>query len=124
MTSDIPDGGLVVVMGERRYRVERPWGRFTEELARVLPRAAEAKVLRFLVVKEQKATFRCLPGAAAYRLPSETPLSNLFLAGDWTDTGWPATMEGALRSGMRASALIEAAEGRSKRSSPVQEQRV
>ena len=89
--------------------------RFIPELARLLPAAAEAKLLRFLVVKEQKATFRCLPGTAGYRLPSETPLANLFLAGDWTDTGWPATMEGAVRSGMKAAELIGAAESRLQR---------
>ena len=77
--------------------------RFVPELARVLPMARTAQVERFVVVKEQRATFRSLPGTAGYRLPTKTPLSNLFLAGDWTDTGWPATMEGAVRSGKRAA---------------------
>ncbi len=82
---------------------------FTRELQRLLPRAREANIVRFLVVKEQKATFRSLPGTSAYRLPAETPLANLFLAGDWTDTGWPATMESAVRSGETAAERVGAA---------------
>lgn len=72
---------------------------FLPELARVLPDARDAIAERFVVVKERQATFRPAPGSATARLPIETPLSNLLLAGDWTDTGWPATMEGAVRSG-------------------------
>ena len=72
---------------------------FLPELAQVLPGARDAIVERFVVVKEQRATFRPAPGSATARLPIETPLGNLLLAGDWTDTGWPATMEGAVRSG-------------------------
>jgi squalene-associated FAD-dependent desaturase len=83
---------------------------FTKELQRVLPKAKEANVTRFLVVKEQKATFRSLPGVSAFRLPSKTPLANLFLAGDWTDTGWPSTMEGAVRSGETAAESVRTAQ--------------
>ncbi len=50
-----------------------------------------------------EATFRVTPGAAANRLPQTTPISNLFLAGDWTQTGWPSTMESAVRSGNLAA---------------------
>lgn len=77
---------------------------FLPELARLFPRSAEAGVERFIVVKEQHATFRSLPGTTANRLPTRSPLSNLLLAGDWTDTGWPATMESAVRSGNAAAA--------------------
>ena len=83
---------------------------FTQELERLLPRAREANIVRFLVVKEQKATFRSLPNTSAYRLPAETPLANFFLAGDWTDTGWPATMESAVRSGETAAERVQTAE--------------
>ena len=76
---------------------------FLPELARVLPGAQDATVERFVVVKERQATFRPAPGSAPSRLPVETPLGNLLLAGDWTDTGWPATMEGAVRSGNSAA---------------------
>ena len=76
---------------------------FLPELARVLPDARDAIAERFVVVKERQATFRPAPGSAPSRLPVETPLGNLLLAGDWTNTGWPATMEGAVRSGNSAA---------------------
>ena len=72
-------------------------------MARLFPRAAEARIARSLVVKEPRATFRSTPGATRHRLPQATPIPNLFLAGDWTDTGWPSTMEGAVRSGVFAA---------------------
>ncbi len=80
--------------------------RFTEELERALPRARGARIERFLVVKEQRATFRSLPDGPSNRLSARTPLANLVLAGDWTDTGWPATMESAVRSGNAAAAVV------------------
>ena len=73
------------------------------ELERVFPEAAVATVERFIVVKQLAATFRCTPGAQANRLPQQTPVGNLVLAGDWTQTGWPATMESAVRSGLLAA---------------------
>jgi len=73
------------------------------ELERVFPEAAAATVERFIVVKQLAATFRCTPGAQAHRLPQQTPVGNLVLAGDWTQTGWPATMESAVRSGLLAA---------------------
>ncbi|MBM3947432.1 MAG: FAD-dependent oxidoreductase, partial [SAR202 cluster bacterium] len=66
---------------------------FVPEVARLLPRAREATVERFIVVKQMGATFRSKPGALALRPGQGTPLPNLFLAGDWTWTGWPSTME-------------------------------
>jgi len=78
---------------------------FVEEMGRLFPAAAKATLVRSLVVKERRATFRSKPGALANRLPQATPVPNLFLAGDWTDTGWPATMEGAVRSGVFAGDL-------------------
>ena len=80
--------------------------RFIPELARALPLARYATVERFTVVKEQHATFRSPPGGPANRLPTRTPLHNLVLAGDWTDTGWPATMESAVRSGNAAADAV------------------
>ena len=75
---------------------------FTRELADLLPRARDAEVLRAAVVKEPEATFSAAPGQAARRPGPVTPLEGVVLAGAWTDTGWPATMEGAVRSGVRA----------------------
>lgn len=76
---------------------------FAAELAAAFPAARNARLDHARVVKQRRATFRCLPGAAALRPGPATPLSNFFLAGEWTDTGWPSTMEGAARSGQRAA---------------------
>ncbi|MEX0763395.1 MAG: hydroxysqualene dehydroxylase HpnE [Dehalococcoidia bacterium] len=81
---------------------------FVTEMARAFPAARSAKVTRFLVIKMLDATFRVRPGSTQHRLPQQTPVKNLFLAGDWTDTGWPSTMESAVRSGnMAAKAALE-----------------
>jgi zeta-carotene desaturase len=76
------------------------------ELSLFFPRAREACLLRAHVVKEQKATFSATTGAEAMRPPSRTDLRGHFLAGDWTRTGWPATMEGAVRSGYAAAEQV------------------
>ena len=76
---------------------------FVREMERLFPRARDAEVRKVLVVKQPEATFRCTPGAAAHRPSQVTPISNMFLAGEWTDTGWPSTMEGAVRSGVFAA---------------------
>ncbi|MCY4111023.1 MAG: FAD-dependent oxidoreductase, partial [Chloroflexi bacterium] len=76
---------------------------FVAELARVFPRAREAQVRGFYVTREHQATFRQAPGSLARRPGPRTALPNVLLAGAWTDTGWPATMEGAVRSGNRAA---------------------
>ncbi len=73
------------------------------ELAEFFPTAAEAKLERAQVVKEIRATFSARPGLEASRPVSETAFVNLALAGDWTRSGWPATMEGAVRSGYLAA---------------------
>jgi uncharacterized protein with NAD-binding domain and iron-sulfur cluster len=73
------------------------------ELADVFPVAREARPLHGRVVTEHKAVFSPLPGVDALRPPQQTPIANLQLAGDWTQTGWPATMEGAVRSGFLAA---------------------
>lgn len=76
------------------------------ELHEVLPEAREARLIKATVVKETAATFSPEPGADRWRPPQRTPVPNLFLAGDWTLTGWPATMEGAVRSGYLAAEAI------------------
>jgi squalene-associated FAD-dependent desaturase len=82
-------------------------------LAELLPLAREASVDTFFVTREHAATFRAAPGARAWRPSPRTELPGLVLAGAWTDTGWPATMEGAVRSGHAAAreAMMTAADG-------------
>ena len=76
------------------------------DLAEIWPVVREARVLRWWVVTEHGATFAVRPGIEALRPPQRTPIDGLFLAGDWTDTGWPATMEGAVRSGENAARAV------------------
>jgi uncharacterized protein with NAD-binding domain and iron-sulfur cluster len=75
-------------------------------LRRAFPQAAEAELLQWRVVKELDATFLPRPGLAPYRLGATTSIPNLVLAGAWTDTEWPATMESAVRSGQAAAAAV------------------
>ncbi len=75
-------------------------------LEALLPQAREAQVIDFFVVRENAATFRSAPGSASRRPGPVTSVSGLFLAGAWTDTGWPATMEGAVRSGHAAANAV------------------
>ncbi len=76
------------------------------ELAEFLPATQLAKLERAHVVKEIRATFSAKPGLEALRPVSTTSFPNFFLAGDWTRTGWPATMEGAVRSGYLAAEAV------------------
>lgn len=79
------------------------------ELGEFLPSVREARLEKAHVVKEARATFAATPAAEAQRPAPGTRWSNVFLAGDWTRSGWPATMEGAVRSGYIAA---EAASGK------------
>jgi squalene-associated FAD-dependent desaturase len=89
--------------------------RLTAELAHLFPQAAQARLLRARVVTEHAATFSAVPGVDRWRPPQGSPLRNLLVAGDWTATGWPATMEGAVRSGYLAAEALLARQGRSVR---------
>ena len=80
--------------------------RFCDALAQLLPAARSANVERFVVTRERFATFRAAPGVWSSRPGQQTGIESLALAGAWTDTGWPATMEGAVRSGRAAARLI------------------
>jgi len=82
------------------------------ELAEFFPRAGEAKIEKAHVVKEVRATFSAKPGLEKLRPLSRSKIPNLFLAGDWTRCGWPATMEGAVRSGYLAAEAISSAAGK------------
>ena len=77
--------------------------RYLPAMRALFPRAREASVQSFLVTREHAATFRAAPGAAALRPACRTAVDGLLLAGAWTDTGWPATLEGAVLSGHDAA---------------------
>jgi len=76
---------------------------FLSALERLFPAAGQAQVLDFFVTRERRATFRQAPGCGALRPGATTSLPGITLAGAWTDTGWPDTMEGAVRSGHAAA---------------------
>ena len=75
------------------------------ELSAALPVAKAATIRRGVVVRERRATFSLAPGQPQRPGPA-TPLRDFYLAGDWTDTGLPATIEGAVVSGHRAVRLV------------------
>jgi zeta-carotene desaturase len=76
------------------------------DLCSVLPAARQAKIVHALAIKEKRATFIPAPGLESKRPSAQTRFKNLFLAGDWTDTGLPGTIEGAIRSGVRAAEMV------------------
>ena len=84
--------------------------RFLPALADLLPAARSARVLDSFVTRVPAATFDPGPGQAARRPPAATAVPGLVLAGAWTATGWPATMEGAVRSGELAAATLDSGE--------------
>jgi uncharacterized protein with NAD-binding domain and iron-sulfur cluster len=69
------------------------------EVALFLPAVRQARLLKSAVLKEARATFSVTPGLDEFRPPQTTEYPRLYVAGDWTATGWPSTMEGAVRSG-------------------------
>jgi squalene-associated FAD-dependent desaturase len=83
--------------------------RYLPELERLFPAARGAAVRDFFVTRERTATFAPVPGVGALRPGPRTGAPGLVLAGAWTDTGWPATMEGAVRSGLNAARELLAA---------------
>jgi len=80
--------------------------RIVDEMRAAFPKARQAQLVNSTVVKQRNATFRCTPGAQRFRPGPVTASPNLFLAGEWTDTGWPSTMEGAIISGYNAAAAV------------------
>jgi zeta-carotene desaturase len=85
------------------------------EAQEFFPAAAQASIERAQVIKEVRATFSARPGSDELRPGARTPFPNLFLAGDWTRSGWPATMEGAVRSGYLAAEAVCTAAGSPRR---------
>ena len=86
-----------------------------KEIRHALPAAREANLVKATVIKEAAATFSPQPGVDRWRPKQETSINRLFLAGDWTATGWPATMEGAVRSGYLAAEAVTRVDGAPKK---------
>ncbi|HET8559942.1 MAG TPA: hydroxysqualene dehydroxylase HpnE [Marmoricola sp.] len=107
-----PDGGqyLAVSLSAAddlvNISVSEVSDRVLPALRQLLPAAASARVKEFFVTRERHATFRPAPGTGRFRPAAAALLPGLHLAGSWTDTGWPATMEGAVRSGEAAVASV------------------
>lgn len=101
---------LLLVVSASRHLVKKSRVEIVEgavrELAGYLSEVRGARLEKAHVIKEVKATFSAQPGLEALRPGARTRYRNLFLAGDWTRTGWPATMEGAVRSGYLAAEAI------------------
>jgi squalene-associated FAD-dependent desaturase len=97
LAASVPDAGSYVDLPASRLRAE-----LLPELERLFPAAADADIEDFFTTRERRALIRQIPGSE--RLRARQPgLRGLALAGAWTDTGWPDTMEGAVRSGLRAA---------------------
>ncbi len=99
-----------LVVSSSKTLVDKPRAEIIDlavrELAEFFPIVREAKLTKATVIKEVHATFSPAPGSDAFRPSHKTPWPRLFLAGDWTATGWPATMEGAVRSGYGAAEAL------------------
>ncbi len=112
------DGGrrLQVVVSASRSLTSMNRGEIVDmamkDLAEFLPGVREATLVKAHVVKELRATFSARPGLEAVRPLAETAIPNFTLAGDWTRSGWPSTMEGAARSGHIAAERAAAALGK------------
>lgn len=108
-----PEGGqwLTASLSAAREQAAMPQEEVAADAERAVrgawPAARGAALVRWRVIKERDATFRPLPGIAAARPGPATPIPGLVLAGAWTDTGWPATLESAVRSGRAAAAAVE-----------------
>jgi squalene-associated FAD-dependent desaturase len=110
-SSEIGNGQLVSVsLSSAAADIGEPLAtlreRYVPALERLLPKARNAEILDFTATREPRATFRGAPGTARLRPGMRTSVASLYLAGAWTDTGWPATMESAVRSGLAAAAAV------------------
>jgi zeta-carotene desaturase len=108
-----------LVVSSSKTLVDRPKQAILDlalrELAEFFPEVGKAKLLKSTVIKEVNATYSPLPGADSHRPSQTSPWPRVFLAGDWTATGWPATMEGAVRSGYLAAEALACAAGQPQR---------
>ncbi|MFE6061018.1 hydroxysqualene dehydroxylase HpnE [Streptomyces sp. NPDC056431] len=121
-----PVGGqyLAVSQSAAQDEIDEPVAalraKYLPELERLLPAARGAGIRDFFVTRERTATFAPTPGVGRLRPGARTQAPGLFLAGAWTATGWPATMEGAVRSGFSAAGAALSALGR-RHDHPLQE---
>ena len=101
---------IELVVSSSKTLVEKSRAEIVElalaELREFFPGARDAKLVKSTVIKEVHATYSPRPGVDVYRPRPETVWTRVFLAGDWTATGWPATMEGAVRSGYMAAESV------------------
>jgi squalene-associated FAD-dependent desaturase len=91
---------------------------FVPALEEIFPAARDARITDFFVTRERRATFRQEPGCGEKRPGATTRLAGLVLAGAWTNTGWPDTMEGAVRSGLSAARELRREINQSRREAP------
>ena len=109
--SDAPRGYCQVVISASRDLLDGDRDRLRDtvvaEVRSAFPAAREATLVDSRIVTDPTAVLSVRPGVEGVRPPPQTTIPNLFLAGDWTATGWPSTMEGAVRSG-RAAAQVAA----------------
>ncbi len=110
---------LQVVISASRGVVERSQetviADVVRELGEIWPTVQSARLQQARLVTEHRSVFAPLPGVDRWRPAQQSPVPNLQLAGDWTRTGWPATMEGAVRSGYLAASNVLARLGRPER---------
>jgi len=101
---------LELVVSSSKTLVDKPRGEIIElavkELGEFFPAVRQAKLTKATVIKEVHATFSPTPGSDAFRSSNQSAWPRLFFAGDWTATGWPSTMEGAVRSGYGAAEAL------------------
>jgi uncharacterized protein with NAD-binding domain and iron-sulfur cluster len=111
------EGGsyIELVVSSSKTLIEKSRAEIVEltlkEVREFFPGAREANLVKSTVIKEVNATYSPRPGIDAHRPSSATAWPRVFLAGDWTATGWPATMEGAVRSGYLAAEAVAHAAG-------------
>jgi squalene-associated FAD-dependent desaturase len=110
---------LELVVSSSKTLVDKPRQEIIDlavrELGEFFPRVRDATLTKATVVKEVHATFSPAPGSDIYRPSHTTPWPRLFLAGDWIATGWPSTMEGAVRSGYGVAEALSTAAGKSQK---------
>ena len=110
-TSGLPRGQyLAITVSAADAIIDEPsksiQRRYVDEMARLLPAAGRASVMDAFVTRERRATFRQAAGTASLRPGPNTDLDGIWLAGSWTATGWPDTMESAVRSGIAAANAV------------------